>query len=187
MLAGASTGRVGADGALTLTGGGDIDMRVAGALNPHRALNGAAENLVLTGAIANLRGSTDVRAASIGSLGLQYLSSNFNLSDPIDTRAIDPFNPTFADARGGINLLPGDATMRLSTRGDLVLGAAADPGRVPTPNTSAFSVGGTGYVGGGQGWFSLWSDRSGYDALARAASAHPRDRRARCTPPARRA
>ncbi|MDP9881268.1 filamentous hemagglutinin family protein [Variovorax boronicumulans] len=166
VLAVASTGRVGADGALTLTGGGDIDMRVAGALNPHRALNGAAENLVLTGAIANLRGSTDVRAASIGSLGLQYLSSNFNLSDPIDTRAIDPFNPTFADARGGINLLPGDATMRLSTRGDLVLGAAADPGRVPTPNTSAFSVGGTGYDGGGQGWFSLWSDRSAIDLLS---------------------
>ncbi|RIX85270.1 filamentous haemagglutinin family protein [Acidovorax cavernicola] len=163
VLAVASTGRVGADGALTLTGGGDIDMRVAGALNPHRALNGAAENLVLTGAIANLRGSTDVRTASIGSLGLQYLSSNFNMRDPIDTRAIDPFNPTFADARGGINLLPGDATMRLSTRGDLVLGAAADPGRVPTPNNSPFRLEGTGYDGGGQGWFSLWSDRSAID------------------------
>jgi len=160
VVAVGSTGRVGADGALTLTGGGDIDMRVAGALNPNRNLSTGSEKLVLTGAIANLRGATEVSAASIGSLGLQYLSGTFNFSDPVDARGIDPFAASYADARGGINLVPGDTAIHLRTRGDLVLGGASDPGRSDTPNSSAFSVGGQTPNAGGQGWFSLWTGRS---------------------------
>ena len=160
VVAVGSTGRVGADGTLTLTGGGDIDMRVAGALNPNRNLSTGSEKLVLTGAIANLRGATQVSAASIGSLGLQHLSGGFTFSDPVDARAIDPFVASYADARGGINLVPGDTAIYLQTRGDLVLGGASDPGRSETPNSSAFSVGGQAPTAGGQGWFSLWTDRS---------------------------
>jgi len=163
VVAVGSTGRVGADGTLVLTGGGDIDMRVAGALNPNRNLSTGSEKLVLTGAIANLRGATEVSAASIGNLGLQYLSGNFKFSDPVDVRGIDPFTASYADARGGINLVPGDTAIRLQTRGDLVLGGASDPGRGETPNSSAFSVGAQAPNSGGQGWFSLWTHRSAID------------------------
>jgi filamentous hemagglutinin family protein len=160
VVAVAGTGRVGADGTLTLTGGGDIDMRVAGALNPNRNLSTGSEKLALTGAVANLRGATEVSAASIGSLGLQYLSGTFKFSDPVDARGIDPFAASYANARGGINLVPGDTAIYLQTRGDLVLGGASDPGRSGTPNSSAFSFDGQAPGSGGQGWFSLWTDRS---------------------------
>ncbi|ODU17719.1 MULTISPECIES: filamentous hemagglutinin family protein [Variovorax] len=160
VVAVGSTGRVGADGTLALTGGGDVDMRIAGALNPNRNLSTGSEKLVLTGAIANLRGATEVSAASIGSLGLQYLSGTFRFSDPVDARGIDPFSASYASAKGGINLVPGDTAIYLQTRGDLVLGGASDPGRGDTPNSSAFSVGGQSPNAGGQGWFSLWTNRS---------------------------
>nr|WP_198087960.1 filamentous haemagglutinin family protein [Variovorax sp. E3] len=162
VIAVGSTGRVGADGALALTGGGDIDMRIAGALNPNRALTDASplEKLSLTGAVANLRGATQLRAASIGSFGRLYGV------DPVDTRGIDPFTATRADVRGGINLVPGDAAFYVQTLGDLALGTAADPGRGDTPNSSAFSVNGVGYSGGGQGWFSLWTDRSAINLVS---------------------
>ncbi|WP_422086743.1 filamentous haemagglutinin family protein [Variovorax sp.] len=166
VVAVGSTGRVGADGSLTLTGGGDIDMRIAGALNPQRKLSDGAEKLVLTGAIANLRGATLVSAASIGSVGLQYLASDFAFSDPIDARGIDPFKATYANARGGINLVPGDTAVYLQTLGDLALGAAADPGRSTTPNSSAFSLGGADFTAGGQGWFSLWTGRSAINLVS---------------------
>jgi filamentous hemagglutinin family protein len=166
MVAVGSTGRVGADGALTLTGGGDIDMRLAGALNPNRHLSQGTEKLVLTGAIANLRGRTELSAASIGSVGLEFPASAGGLADELDPRGKDPFVATYADARGGINLVPGDTAISLQTLGDLVLGGAADPGRSNTPNSSAFSVDGTSYGAGGQGWFSLWTGHSAINLVA---------------------
>ncbi|QNK67006.1 filamentous hemagglutinin family protein [Variovorax sp. PAMC26660] len=162
VVAVGSTGRVGADGSLALTGGGDIDMRIAGALNPNRKLAplGSIEKLSLTGAVANLRGATQVRAASIGSLGRMYGV------DTIDTRGVDPFAATRADAKGGINLIPGDTAIYLQTLGDLALGTAADPGRSDTPNSSAFSVNAEDFSGGGQGWFSLWTGRSAINLVS---------------------
>ncbi|WP_447778208.1 filamentous haemagglutinin family protein [Variovorax boronicumulans] len=164
VIAVGSTGRVAADGTLALTGGGDIDMRVAGALNPQRGLSGGREKQVLTGAIANLRGQTQVGAASIGSLGLQ--SDTVMANDIVDPRGKDPFAATTADARGGINLVPGDTAMYLDARGDLVLGNAADPGRGAIANSSAYAVGGASYNGGGNGWFTLWTDRSAINLAA---------------------
>ncbi len=156
VVAVGSTGRVGADGSLALTGGGDIDMRIVGALNPNHALTegSSLEKLSLTGTVTNLRGATQVRAASIGSLGRLYGV------DSIDTRGIDPFTATRADVRGGISLIPGDTAIYVQTLGDLALGTAADPGRSYTPNSSAFSFNGIDYGGGGEGWFSLWTQRS---------------------------
>lgn len=163
VVAVGSTGRVGADGALTLTGGGDIDMRIAGALNPQRKLSPGAETLVLTGAIANLRGATELAAAAIGSVGLQYQARS---SDPTDPRDMDPFRAAYADARGGINLVPGDTAMRLETRGDLAMGGAADAGRSATPNTSGYLLGGQTQSGGGQSAFSLWTARSAIELVS---------------------
>ncbi|MDF3833299.1 filamentous hemagglutinin family protein [Cupriavidus basilensis] len=157
MVAVGSTGRVGADGALTLTGGGDIDMRIAGALNASRDITVGVEKLALTGAVANLRGATQVSAGSIGSVGLEYSARGNGLADLTDPRGIDPFTATTGTPKGAISLIPGDSAMYLRSLGDLVLGAAADPGRTTTPYSAAFAVNGTPYQGGGNGWFSLWT------------------------------
>ncbi|WP_206169314.1 filamentous haemagglutinin family protein [Variovorax gossypii] len=166
VVAVGSTGQVAADGTLALMGGGDIDMRIAGALNSSRKLSQGAEKLALAGSIANLRGATEVRAASIGSVGLSYQSSNNTFIDPSDTRGVDLFTASYANARGGINLVPGDTAVRLQALGDLALGGAADPGRSDTPNSSAFSVNGASPGGGGQSWFSLWTSRSAIDLVS---------------------
>ncbi len=54
-----STGRVGADGSLQLTGGGDLNLRVGGALNPE----GLFVSGHLNGAVINLRGTRRLTAA----------------------------------------------------------------------------------------------------------------------------
>jgi len=166
VVAVGSSGRVAADGSLALTGGGDIDMRVAGALNPQRGLADSAENLVFTGVIANLRGATEVDAASIGSVAPRYQVPGGSFIERNDPRCVDLFAASYANARGGINLAPGDTTIRLNTLGDLVLGGVTDPGRAATPNTSAFAAGGLQPAGGGNAWFSLWSGRSAIDLVA---------------------
>ncbi len=161
VVAVGGTGRVGTDGSLALTGGGDIDMRIAGTLNPNRALSAdMTENLLLTGAVANLRGATQVRAGAIGSFGRLYGV------DPVDVRGIDPFVATRADVRGGINLVPGDSAMYLQAPGDLAIGSVGDPGRSAARNSTAFSADGIGYSGGGEGWFSLWTERSAINLVS---------------------
>ncbi|KZD23957.1 filamentous haemagglutinin family protein, partial [Tardiphaga robiniae] len=165
VVAVGSTGRVGADGSLALTGGGDIDMRIAGALNPNLALTDGTEKHALPGALVNLRGALHVAAESIGGLKLIYRSGG-GLNDAFDPRGIDPFTATSSDARSGITLVPGDSAVYLETLGDLVLGGAGDPGRSESPNRSAFSVGGTNYAGGGQSWFSLWTDHTAINLLS---------------------
>ena len=163
MVAIGSTGRVGADGSLALTGGGDIDMRIAGALNPNLALTNNTEIHALPGALINLRGALHVAAASIGGIKLLYRSGN-GLNDAFDPRGIDPFTATSSDARSGITLVPGDSAVYLETLGDLVLGGAGDPGRSQSPNRSAFSAGGTS--DGGQSWFTLWTDHTAINLIS---------------------
>ena len=67
-LAIGSTGRVLADGTLALTGGGDLDLRVGGRLNPIEARYGVESG----GAITNLRGQTQLQALSIGHMEMLY-------------------------------------------------------------------------------------------------------------------
>lgn len=165
VVAVGSTGRVGADGSLTLTGGGDIDMRIAGALNPNLALTNSTEKHALPGALVNLRGALHVAAESIGGIKLIYRSGN-GLNDAFDPRGIDPFVASSSDARSGITLVPGDSAVYLETLGDLVLGGAGDPGRSQSPNRSAFSIGGTNYLGGGQSWFTLWTDHTAINLIS---------------------
>jgi filamentous hemagglutinin family protein len=161
VVAVGSTGRAGADGSLALTGGGDIDMRIAGALNSNLALTDEKEKHALPGALVNLRGALHMAAESIGGIKLIYQSG-----DAFDPRGIDPFIATSSEARSGITLVPGDSAVYLDTLGDLVLGGAGDPGRSQSPNRSTFSAGGTGYVGGGQSWFSLWTDHTAINLIS---------------------
>ncbi|MDC8757657.1 filamentous haemagglutinin family protein [Janthinobacterium fluminis] len=186
VLAVAGSGRVTPDGQLLLTGGGDLDVRVGGALNPglearainyHRTGEGGAaaygvQNLNLNGVLANLRGALQLQTGSLGGVALNYGARALS-NDLKEERAYDPFKSTLGTASGGMTLMLGDAAARLNTRGDLVLAGAGDPGRVPTENTQGFSYGGKNYGDGANGWFSLWTERTAIDLLAAGGSLAP--------------
>jgi filamentous hemagglutinin family protein len=146
------TGRVSADGRqLALTGGGDLDVRIGGRLNPVAELRAFPNSADLTpqtlyqggrqdlnGTFVNLRGALRVEAGSVGGIELR-----FDRADPEESRAYQVYTATSAIAGGGPVLVPGDAGVRIDTRGDLVLGSVGDPGRVAQFNN------GTPFVGEG--------------------------------------
>ncbi|WP_285415120.1 filamentous haemagglutinin family protein [Pseudomonas sp. efr-133-TYG-5] len=171
VVAVGSTGRVGSDGRLQLTGGGDMDVRIGGSLNPSlNARAGRSGTLAplhdLQGALINLRGAAQVSGGAMGGINLQYGSAAF-LQDARETRPYDLFNATVGSASGGLVLIPGDSGMRINTRGDLVLGGAADPGRVRLQNSTPFTTAaGVEYAGGGLSAFSLWTDHTAIDLFS---------------------
>lgn len=156
-----STGRVDASGNLTLTGGGDLSIQIGGSINPNlKPTQGGSPGANtqyndLNGALINLRGVTSVVASAIGGVDLTYGRRDFK-----DVRPNDPFTATAAISAAGLVLMPGDSAVYLNTPGDLVVASVSDPGRVTTPNTSGFTAGGVTYDGGGESWFSLWTERT---------------------------
>ncbi|SEK76345.1 filamentous hemagglutinin family N-terminal domain-containing protein [Pseudomonas sp. NFIX51] len=173
ILAVGSTGRVGADGGLTLTGGGDLKLNIGGGLNPSldarassvRSGPAQGQNHDLNGALINLRGNVQANAGAMGGIKQNFGRFSFN-QDAREVRAYDPYSSSVASATGGLVIVPGDATVSLATRGDLVLGGAVDPGRTRQHNTSAFSLDGTTYLGGGSSWFSLWTEHTAIDLFS---------------------
>ncbi|WP_168735268.1 filamentous haemagglutinin family protein [Pseudothauera rhizosphaerae] len=170
ILAVGGTGRVGADGELLLTGGGDLALRVGGSLNPDLQARSMApntvtnpkvtdywqQNLNMSGVLANLRGALDARMGASGGLVLAY-SSGFSK----DIRAMDVYAAAMAIASGGPVLMLGDAVATLETRGDLVLGGTGDPGRINQPYLPPYrDAGSDAWKAGGYGWFSLWTDNT---------------------------
>jgi len=175
-LAVGSTGRVTADGELLLSGGGDMSVRIGGDLNPglHARAQGNNQNTDLTGAWTNLRGSLLANAGALGGIALNYGSTAYQ-NDAKETRAYDPFTSTQGRASGGPVLMLGDAVASLSTRGDLALTGAGDPGRVglqagpaydydgrqyATQGGEAYTQGVGGSLGGAVSWFSLWTENT---------------------------
>ncbi|MDN2701188.1 filamentous hemagglutinin family protein [Janthinobacterium sp. SUN100] len=156
VLAVGGTGRVLADGSLALTGGGDLSLRVGGALNPLALdpLNDIQTNAVLNGAVVNLRGDVQMQAGAMGTQSLRYAQYTGQLSER-DPQAIDPFSAGRAVAQGGMLLVPGDASYQLNTRGDLVVTDANDAGRAVLPKATPFNVGAA--KGSGDSWFTLWT------------------------------
>jgi len=158
VLAVGGTGRVLADGSLSLTGGGDVLVRVGGAFNPLHTpyVEGAGgdSDAGLNGAIVNLRGDVQLQAGTLGSLPRVYGLTERTQS-PRETRAYDPYTATRGMAQGGIVLAPGDANYTLATRGDLVVKGVIDPTRVDLANATPFSA--NGLAGQGQSWFTLWT------------------------------
>lgn len=173
VLAVGGTGRI-VDGALVQTGGGDLDLRVGGGLNPALAgrafYDGGARRLIanradLGGTIVNLRGAVRVDAGAVGGIE-PVVGGDRSVQDVRETRAYSPFLATIASATGGLTLAPGDATVRISSRGDLVLGGVADAGRAQQRNPGAWRFGDAAGTGGGLGWFSLWTGRTAIDLFA---------------------
>ncbi|WP_085695876.1 filamentous haemagglutinin family protein [Pseudomonas sp. B26(2017)] len=171
VVAVGSTGRVGSDGSLQLTGGGDMDIRIGGSVNPSLQAR-AGENGIgvaqhdLQGALINLRGAARLAGGALGGINLQY-GAAASTQDPREVRPFDPFTSTMGSASGGLVLIPGDSGMSLSTRGDLVLGGAADPGRVRLQNSTPFTTDdGVVHEGGGLTGFSLWTDHTAIDLFS---------------------
>ncbi|MCA6110936.1 filamentous haemagglutinin family protein [Bradyrhizobium cenepequi] len=177
-LAVASTGRVDASGTLVLTGGGDMNVRVGGRINPAGVWwtdsQGTAShtgNYASYGSLVNLRGHVDLLAGAMGGLELLYGTDGKPDADP---RVSDPFEVTGAavDGRSGLAMLPGDARFSLNTRGDLVVGDVVDLGNVGLDssqvNTVPFVNKATGisYAGGGIGRFTLWTPDSGFELFS---------------------
>ena len=168
-LAIGGTGRVTTDGRLILTGGGDLTLDVGGKLNglPPRINPSMMSDRSVSeydGTLTNLRGAIMVNAGSIGMVQLSYGST------ALDPRAAQLFTANAGIGAGGMIVAPGDATVQMSARGDLVLGGAADPGRVDIQNTTPYSFAQNGtvtdYAGGGRTGFSLWTGRTAIDLLA---------------------
>lgn len=166
IVAVGATGRV-QNGVLVQTGGGNVTINVGEALNPAFFAPFTTSNVLSGGEFVDVRGDVTIKAGSVGGLYLSY--GNSAADDP---RAISPFeagllSSSFSAAGllplyGGPILIPGDSSITIQSRGDLVVSAAGDPGRVPDSNaTSATtsidwnldpSVNGEGYT-----WFSLWT------------------------------
>ncbi|MBR8654986.1 filamentous hemagglutinin family protein [Achromobacter sp. Marseille-Q0513] len=171
-----STGRVGADGGMTLTGGGDLSLRVGGTINPNFTLaqygSGGSNNQNgdLNGVLVNLRGMTVVDAGAVGIVQPRYRSGQLAVAggdaDAGEVRAIDPFKATNSVVSGGLMLMPGDSPVYLDTRRDLVVQDAGDPGRVYINQKTPYSVNGVSYDGGGQSWFSLWTPATALNLFA---------------------
>ncbi|VVN92847.1 hypothetical protein PS718_02034 [Pseudomonas fluorescens] len=171
VVAVGSTGRVASDGSLQLTGGGDMDIRIGGSLNPSLQAR-AGDNGIgtarhdLQGALINLRGAAHMTGGALGGINLQYGAASY-VQDPREVRPFDPFTSTLGSASGGLVLIPGDSGMRVNTRGDLVLGGAADPGRVPLQNSTPFTTeDGIVLAGGGLSGFSLWTEHTAIDLFS---------------------
>ena len=162
LLAVGGTGRVSADGSMVLTGGGDLDLRVGGAINPAGAPGAGGGHM--NGVLVNLRGHAETSAAQLGSLKLQYGTQNTDHA-PKETRAYDAFTATRATPHGAMTLVPGDATFSVATLGDQVLQDVADPGRVMMVNATSVR-GPSGEAGLGFSWFSLWTPNTALDLFS---------------------
>jgi filamentous hemagglutinin family protein len=166
VLAVGSTGRVLDDGSLVQTGGGDLDVRLGGGWNSHvegRVMEATGSTTPtqtheLYGALVNLRGAMDMKAGQIGTVETIYSG----LQDGRDVRPADPYVASVTRATGGLLVVPGDSTVNVLSRGDLVMGGTADAGLAILPNTLNVSTAANSSTGAvtGTSWFTLWTDRT---------------------------
>jgi hypothetical protein len=172
VVAAAGTGRVtlvngAGGGSLVETGGGDVTIKIGGSLNPAAAVyNTTIDPGFAGGNFVDLRGRLNVEAGSIGGIDLVYGQSSTLDERPtgVSTAAV------YSIAFGGPQLTPGDATVNLQIRGDLVVGDATDPGItyingvVNTTKAALSSL--PSETGAGWSWFSLWTSSTAIDALS---------------------
>ncbi|HEX7921152.1 MAG TPA: filamentous hemagglutinin family protein [Bradyrhizobium sp.] len=170
-LAVASTGRLLPNGTLLQTGGGDLTLSVGGVLNPMNAL--AASGALASdyfGSVADLRGNITVRAGAVGDVAQNVRSSGASSVDP---RTLDP--STFKDSMKtpGPTFTPGDGSVSVTTRGDLVISGASDPGMAASvnfnggPYTQVNGDGSTAVMSsGGRTNFTLWTSATAINLYA---------------------
>ncbi|MDQ8727797.1 filamentous haemagglutinin family protein [Bradyrhizobium sp. LHD-71] len=123
-------------GTLLQTGGGDLSVAIGGRLNPFTATAATTDDL--NGSFTNLRGDIAVQAGAIGAAKLVYGVGALN-----DPRAVDLYRATMLQTDGGVGgpvVVIGDGSASLRARGDLVFGAAGDPGMISNTPGPAFSL-----------------------------------------------
>jgi filamentous hemagglutinin family protein len=157
----ASNGRVQANGTLVQNGGGEMAVKIGGALNflppggfSHYYQDGG-------GVISDLRGNTSLSAGSVGNIVPQFATLAGQ-----DPRFLPPLVSEAANFGNGIDLLPGDGTVTVNARGDLVIDGAGNPGTVQnmTNSTPVDFVNGNKKINranGGNTDFSLWTASTG--------------------------
>jgi filamentous hemagglutinin family protein len=153
-LAVASSGRVLADGTLVQTGGGDLTLKVGGWLN--QVSKNPSD---YAGSVTDLRGNIVISAGAIGNV-TQSISG---YSTSIDPRTLDSNTFKHAGDTPGPTISPGDGTVTINARGNLVLGGVGDPGMATPvgtdgmPYTAINPDGSTTLVSnGGTSSFTLW-------------------------------
>ncbi|WP_298379794.1 filamentous haemagglutinin family protein, partial [uncultured Bradyrhizobium sp.] len=170
-LAVASTGRLLPNGTLLQTGGGDLTLSVGGILNPMNALtaSGALASDYF-GSVADLRGNITVRAGAVGDVAQNVRSSGVSSVDP---RTLDP--STFKDSMKtpGPTFTPGDGSVSVTTRGDLVISGASDAGMAASVNFNGgpyTRVNGNGTTtlmsSAGRTNFTLWTSATAINLYA---------------------
>ncbi|MEW6640496.1 MAG: filamentous hemagglutinin family protein [Pseudomonadota bacterium] len=104
----------------------------------------------------DLRGNTTVLAGNFGASA----STNFGYDGYNDPRLLNSLIPYGATTVAGGAFVPGDGTVEVRTRGDLVMGTIDDAGRLTQRQNTD--------VSGQQGstWFTLWTARTAVDLFA---------------------
>ncbi|MFJ3048530.1 filamentous hemagglutinin family protein [Herbaspirillum chlorophenolicum] len=154
-LAVASSGRVLADGTIVQTGGGDLTLRVGGALNPKPPSYGGDSDI--SGTFTDLRGDMSIKAGAVGSVGMGL--GNGSRVDPSDPRPLDYRASELAQVLGGPIVVPGDGAVTILARGDLVLGGAGDAAMLNPADQDGtpYKNSGASFGKGGNGSFTLWT------------------------------
>ena len=166
VVAVAGTGRVtSTNGSMVETGGGNLTIKIGEALNPSPVSYTVSDDVGFAGGeFTDLRGKFDLQAGSIGGIYLVYGQSENADPRPTSVTTSGVFDFIF----GGPALAPGDSTVSLEVRGDLVLGNAVNPGILFSPinTTQASLVANSSTVGNGESFFSLWTSKTGIDVLS---------------------
>ncbi|WP_353189801.1 filamentous haemagglutinin family protein [Pandoraea pnomenusa] len=174
-LAVASTGRVLSDGTVVQTGGGDVSLKVDGMLNGRSSLAQQSDRPSdYFGNVTNLRGDASIDAGSIGTMAPFGNGSYW--------KSFDPRVQLLTTIKGvtqtrGPTLVPGDGTVSMSARGDLVLGGVGDAGMIPTPDVNGgYYTSSTGAVGkGGFTQFTLFRPSSKVSLFSAGGDVMPMD------------
>ncbi len=154
----ASSGRVGADGSVLVSGGGRLSLDVGGRLNAGRDVGDVPTT---GGQLVNLRGDSRVRAGAVG----MTLESGYGLKSDFDPRAVDAQAPRDRFGYGWLGLVVGDGTMAVAARGDLMALTARDAGRVVLLG-GATQASFEGQENPALTSFTLWTERSGLELFS---------------------
>lgn len=171
-----NVGGVVTGGSLVQTGGGDLVVRIGGALNGPSPATRSATTVYdgLNGTVTDLRGDISIAAGQIGAV-----IYTFGAADVSDPRAGSPYAATTATAYlGGLIVSPGDGTIDIRTMRDVVIAGASDPGRGLTQNLPGFTyaaadgseqTAGSGLITS----FSLWTAGTAINVFSAGGSAVP--------------
>ncbi len=165
-LAVVSTGRMLPDGTLLQTGGGDLTLSVGGTFNSMDPLIGSSLPSDYFGSVTDLRGDIAVNAGSIGTLAQNFRAASWTSVDP---RTLDVNTIKGSMATPGPTFAPGDGTVNIATRGDLVLGGASDAGMAASTNVNGSpytQAKGITAASGGTTNFTLWTSATAISLYA---------------------